>query len=363
MHMRGVRQDMQHCLLFVAPTSRQIKSTLANPEQHGNWWLEDPDAVRWREHPGSRGGAASANVNAGADTGTVAIAWPAIYEGGKIDRHSMAVMSADEEATLAAYYEHSFAVSEDTESRVAAVLGLTDSFLTDSGLFCCSGSDSLESPKTGETKGAEPKTPSPPAMRLPLPGRYEDLATLRRVHNWVGRGMLVNVIAAVLTVSQRRRVRTRYGGEVDVVEILMGDETDSGFRVTCWLPTGQSTDLAASVDGLHARDIVYVRAMAPSEFRGRRSGQSVRGLTRIDVLHRAGGGGLYSAQALEQEGGESKGEEESNEKEATQASTRRARDWTRGTDQTAKVRRVRDWVVDFVSPVVGAGPLVPPYSP
>ncbi|RMJ22911.1 hypothetical protein PHISP_06213 [Aspergillus sp. HF37] len=148
--------------------------------------------------------------------------------------------------------------------------------------------------------------------------------------------MTVNLIAGVITIYPPRRVVTRqWKHEQEIVEMVVADETKTGFNVTFWLPStsdaggfGRDDDLRGCLAGLRPRDIVLLRTVALSSFRERVYGQSLRkGMTKVDLLHRQPAdatdtGGLYSLRRIH----------------AAQED-----------DQPLmKVRRVREWIKRFV---------------
>jgi hypothetical protein len=111
--------------------------------------------------------------------------------------------------------------------------------------------------------------------------------------------MTVNIIVGVISIAQPRIVRTRWGTTKSLVELLVGDETRSGFTVTFWL-SFESTDADEMLQSLRRQDIVLLRNVALSVFMKKVHGHSLRkGHTKIHLLHRRridkdDQGGLYS---------------------------------------------------------------------
>lgn len=160
--------------------------------------------------------------------------------------------------------------------------------------------------------------------------------------------MTVNLIVGVLSISPARTIATgvKYGRpkDVDLVDVLVGDDTKTGFTVSMWLPRemhvnwkdgahaqpeGSRSILRRSLKYIRPRDIVMIQNVALSAFRGKVHGQSLRGdVTKIDLLYRRKVGdddsaGVYTASNL--------------------------RTCTGQDGQIAKVKRCRDWLEDLVA--------------
>lgn len=131
----------------------------------------------------------------------------------------------------------------------------------------------------------------------------------------------VNLIVGIISIAQPRTVTTRWGRQLSLVEVLVGDETRSGFAVTFWLSSDSVS--ASTISKLRRQDVVLLRNVALHVFRNKIYGQSLRkGLTQINLLWRRDGSGYYSTRQL------SKGRQ--------------------GNPQMEKTRRTKDWVLHFV---------------
>lgn len=164
-------------------------------------------------------------------------------------------------------------------------------------------------------------TPAPvgPACHL---SDLEDVPTAEQVVRLRPQTVTVNLIVAVVSVAAPRTVTTRWGTQLSLVELLVGDETKAGFGVTCWL--SRDAVLESQLATLHRRDTVLLRNVALGVFRGKVYGQSLRkGLTQMTLLWSAHGGGYYSSRDLG-----------------------RVRDGAH--PQVVKTARVREWALDFV---------------
>ena len=157
--------------------------------------------------------------------------------------------------------------------------------------------------------------------------------------------MTVNLVVGILSISPTRKVTTgkRYGRprEVELIELVVGDNTKTGFNVTMWLPKemhvnwkdganavpeGSRSELRRNLRMLRPRDVVMIQNVALSSYRDKVHGQSLRrDVTKLDLLFRkpvdeADPEGVYRASNL-----------------------RNPVD-----PQVKKVKAVRDWLLDFV---------------
>ncbi|KFY21667.1 hypothetical protein V493_07226 [Pseudogymnoascus sp. VKM F-4281 (FW-2241)] len=240
------------------------------------------------------------------------------------------------------FYEDSLAVYENLPSSAIPVPGSEDEILrpdaeagttvSNSTSFSTSLGLSFNSHSTALSNGVD----------LPVPdgGRISDLGYIpnaKYLHSIQPQTMTVNIIVGIISISPPRSIQTRGGSTVEIVELLVGDETRSGFGINCWLPLGTVSrpvgghpDLRSSLSGLRPQDIILIRNVALSSFRGKVYGQSLRReVTKVDLLFRnridrKDEGGCFSARDLNN---------------------------TIGSDihpQVGKTIRVREWVLRFV---------------
>ena len=256
-----------------------------------------------------------------------------------------------ETEALADFYDHSFSIHE----------AIPSSQITDLS-SCTPGTPVYESndemfPEQPTTPGGIIRTSS--QRRLSQAPRPKSLTNLSEVPgaNYLKsispQTKTVNLIVGVISVAPSRIVTTgaKWGKpkQVELIELLVGDDTKTGFSITMWLPRemrvnwkdgaqekpeGTRSVLRRSLKAVRPRDIVLIQNVALSEFRGKVHGQSLRGdVTKIETLFRKRLDGdeqvgCYTAQNL---------------KMAT------------GRDaQIVKVKRVRDWMVEFVGDVPDA---------
>ncbi|KAF7592658.1 hypothetical protein BBP40_012621 [Aspergillus hancockii] len=265
-----------------------------------------------------------------------------------------------EDSALSQFYDHSFTIHQTSETSTPGV-HLGDS-MYDSGLW--EGSTGTSIATTTEE--------NPLGVRIQVQGDITDLQDIPSVgylNSIVPQTMMVNLIVGIVTIRSPRRVVTRqWKNELDLVEIVVGDDTRSGFGVTFWLPpldqkiaTGQhseSHELEETLETLRPRDIVLLRMVGLSSFRERVYGQSLRkGITKVDLLHRqrvdaTDAGGMYSVRSLMNQDTTAKNDE----------------------PLLVKVRKVREWIKCFVDPATDAaggdarkptkrGPILPPDTP
>lgn len=113
-----------------------------------------------------------------------------------------------------------------------------------------------------------------------------------------------NFLCALMTTPERREVFVRKGGyNMDLWEIIVGDDTCSNFKVTFWLrPLRESnneqnhiqSELLRTLERLQVGNIVLLRNIALTSFRDVVYGQSLntaitRARTSIHVLMKSGG--------------------------------------------------------------------------
>ncbi|GAB1315816.1 Telomeric single stranded DNA binding POT1/Cdc13 domain-containing protein [Madurella fahalii] len=237
-------------------------------------------------------------------TASISFAWE-----GDNDEHS---------AVLSQFYEHSIAVYQDLPS---------------SQLISCPGSQVTSFISDGSTSFLSRDGSQAQSLRGPLQFRGSDILTdLESIPSAayllkiLPQTMTCNLIVGIISISQPRMVKTRWGATRHLVEVLVGDETRAGFAITYWLP---SDSLAESpLAGLRPQDILLMQNVALNVFTKKVYGSSLRKeLTKVYLLYRmrldAGDtGGYYSTADL-----------------ASNNSTH---------PQLEKTQRVRDWVLNFV---------------
>ena len=246
---------------------------------------------------------------------------------------------------LSEFYDHSFSIHEAVPSTE-----LTDISEVEPGTPTYETNEDLLSATRGGTGGII-RVPSRRRLsQVPRPRHLtnlEEIPSARHLQSIQPSTMTVNLIVAVLAVSDPKTVVTgaRYGKprETELVELLVGDETKAGFSITMWLPRemhvnwkdnvnatpeGSRSALRRDLKILRPRDIVLLQNVALSSFRGKVHGQSLRrDVTKVILLFRKkvddeDMAGVYNPGTL-----------------------RNASD---SDQQLLKVKRVRDWMLEFV---------------
>ncbi|KAK1634486.1 hypothetical protein BDP81DRAFT_451682 [Colletotrichum phormii] len=230
---------------------------------------------------------------------------------------------------------------------------------TTSSSFVTETTDSFEDTTTADLSTST--TPPPPLQTSHHLSDLEDIPPGPSLLALAPQTVTVNLIAGIISVSTPRAVTTRWGNELSLVEVLLGDETRAGFGVTFWLPsmppppaaaaksTGKTGVTAAggptSPANLRRQDVVLLQNVALHVFKGKVYGQSLRkGLTRTTVLYRrklgeGDEGGYYRPRDLERSiiTGDGGGGGEGGDGEPTTVHP-----------QLVKTRKVWEWVMRFV---------------
>ena len=190
--------------------------------------------------------------------------------------------SESAELVLSQFYEQSYARHNDVMSSQLAALSDTEN-------ASHSTQDSWDASRL--SAGFPPETVSR-AMEVPLSGNLNDLkdtpnaSYLDSIHPQT---MTVNLIVGIISVLPPRAVQTRHRTGVQLIEVLVGDETKSGFGISFWISGSQSvrSDMESVLGRLRPQDVVLMRNIALNSFRGKVYGQSLRkGLTKIHLLYR-----------------------------------------------------------------------------
>ncbi|PQE16881.1 Nucleic acid-binding OB-fold protein [Rutstroemia sp. NJR-2017a BBW] len=215
------------------------------------------------------------------------------------------------EKVISQFYEHSYAIHADVPS---SQLAPHDTFLT--------GGESSYSTSSGDSFTGD--------RDIPIGGYITNLRDIPHagyLNEILPGTVTVNIIAGIISVTPPREITTRRGAKTSLLEILVGDETKSGFGITFWL-SGNAKDTTSEVlESLRVQDIVLMKDVALGSFRGKVHGQSLRKdrtkciLLYRDKIGRGDIGGCYGRRDFA-----------SKEPNA----------------QLSKAKRVRDWVTSFV---------------
>jgi hypothetical protein len=176
------------------------------------------------------------------------------------------------------FYEQSYATHEDIPSSQILSTTSTGSSIYSDESFSCRGS--VDSTSFSQEKNI------PNAGHLTNLNNVPNAMYLSSIHPQT---MTVNIIVGIISISPPRPIKTRRGANVELVEVLTGDETKSGFTINFWLSCLQSADgdLRSLLGGLRPQDVVLLRNVALSSFRGKVYGQSLKKeATKVHLLHR-----------------------------------------------------------------------------
>ncbi|KAJ2893871.1 hypothetical protein MKZ38_008138 [Zalerion maritima] len=223
------------------------------------------------------------------------------------DGHGDGQGNMDEDEEQSQFYLHSFAVHE---SQLGADEGSFEtSFLPDG--------DGLSQPNT-----VEPIDQG----RHYLVTALKDIPPHHVLAGFHPAPCLVNLMVGIISITPPFPVSTKWGTR-EIVNLVVGDETKSGFNITFWMSSAYGSLLAS----LRRQDVVLLRNIALGSFKNTVHGNSLRNdrtkahLLCRTKLHPSDPPGFYYRQCHV-------GPSEP------------------GHPQIDKARRVRDWVLRFVGP-------------
>ena len=197
---------------------------------------------------------------------------------------------SDKEDVFTQYYEHSFALHENIpSSQIVGAESLDDSFTTDPEDFSIALSTSSQSHQPESHQLTRSKLTSSHLTDL------KDLPNATYLRSITPQTMTVNLVVGIISIPQPRTIKTRKGGHsIDLIELIVGDDTKSGFGINIWLPFSShpaqhqdNNDLRNQTSHLRPQDVILANTIALSSFRGKVYGQSLRkGMTTLDLLYR-----------------------------------------------------------------------------
>lgn len=250
------------------------------------------------------------------------------------------VSNFEKEDVFTQYYEHSFAIHENfPSSQIVGAESLDESFTTEPEDFSATLSASSRPHAEGQLTRSR--------LTSSHLSDLKDMPNAGYLRSITPQTMTVNLVVGIISISPPRTIKTRKGGRsIELVEILVGDDSKAGFGINIWLPPAQESnhsalqadDLRTQTLQLRPQDVVLAKTVALSSFRGKVYGQSLRrDMTTLDLLYRnvvdgADTRGGYSAAELEQDA------------------------INNSEPQIRRVRDVKDWVMRFVGANTGALP-------
>ncbi len=254
---------------------------------------------------------------------------------------------------LSDFYDHSFTIYEAVPSTQATDASYTPGTPTYESANLEIPSDSAyDSSSSG--RGIIRTSSQRRLSKAPKPSFLTNLVDIPNANYLRGiepQTKTVNMIVGVLSISPTRKVATgkAYGRprQVELVELLVGDETKTNFAITMWLPRelhvlwrdkqasnspshspadACRSELRRKLKSLRPRDVIVLQNVALTTYKGKVAGASLKGeVTKVEILFRRKLGdeedvGCYSISNL-----------------------RNPID-----PQIKKVKAVRDWLVEFV---------------
>lgn len=234
------------------------------------------------------------------------------------------------------YLAHSFAILDNLQSSQiepqasASVAELETTFLTTTSFATSTTEDSNLSTTLSDLDHSALCAPG--EQTLSIAGPVSNINTLpspSHLFRLRPQTMTINLIVGIISISPAKTVTVRRGNyTMDVIEMLVGDETKAGFSISTWLPAGKTLhaikdEMRQKVLKLRSGDVVLIERLALSTFRDQVFGQTLnrkatKNTTRFVVLE---------------------GDFRNNDSSV---------DGTVSSAVVSKIRRVRDWVDAFV---------------
>ena len=201
-------------------------------------------------------------------------------------------------ATKQDFLEHSIALLDDLVSSQIAPADVDDTSLLNTTTFSFASETSILSSESQIS--LSPGTHGPPVPpNLPITD-IRHIPTASHILSIAPQTITLNILCAVISISQPRVVTVRRRqSTMEILDLLVGDETRAGFSVSFWLPPadsqgsrvgkGENEDLRATLQSARAGDIVLIRNVALSVWRKAVYGQSLgrrwaRNCTRIERI-------------------------------------------------------------------------------
>ncbi|KAI9761505.1 MAG: mannose-1-phosphate guanyltransferase [Chaenotheca gracillima] len=207
--------------------------------------------------------------------------------------------SSHEQDVLSQYYEHSFQVHEEVKSsQIMPEVTAPDDSLTSAA----ADTTTTDSSTSFESLPRELQVGNGAARAEHGSIRYAgiricdvgSIPTASDVLYFSPQTMTLNLVVGVISIAPPRTIVTRrMSQEMELVELIVGDETKAGFGISFWLvPEGaaaamRTASLRRSLLALRRQDVVLIRNVALSTFQGQVYGQSLRkDITHLELLHR-----------------------------------------------------------------------------
>ena len=193
--------------------------------------------------------------------------------------------------SLSDFYEESFAVHNLPSSQVIGNDALDGTFLSTSDAI----SDVTTSQSTQEPS-QDFHSITRARLALSRPTDLQNIPNAGHLRSITPQTMTIDLVVGIISIPAPRMVKTRTGSRtLELVEMVVGDETKAGFTINIWLPAAheaitsqpRTNDLWTELSALRPQDVVLAKNVALNSFRGRVYGQSLRrGVTSLNLLYR-----------------------------------------------------------------------------
>lgn len=201
-----------------------------------------------------------------------------------------------EQLSQESFLEHSLALLDDlATSQIAPTGHEQTTFLTNTISFESTVTDYSDPSLVSDSFVAYDQTkPTGPITDL------KAVPSASHITQIIPQTITINLLCAIISVSPSRTVTLKKRkGEMEIQELLLGDETRAGFSVSFWLVPQDSQhipadDLREALRPLRTGDVVLVSNVALSAFKGCVYGQSLsrrvaRNSTNIVKVERVDG--------------------------------------------------------------------------
>lgn len=201
-------------------------------------------------------------------------------------------------ATKQDFLEHSIALLDDLATSQIAPADIDETTLLTTTTFSFATETSVLSSESQLSQSLNTDNPPLPA-NMPLTD-IRQIPAATHILSIAPQTITLNILCAIISVSQPRTVTLRRRqSTMDIIDLLVGDETRAGFSISFWLPSldsqrprdhkGQGDDVRAALQSARPGDVVLIRNVALSVWRKAVYGQSLgkrwaRNCTRIEKI-------------------------------------------------------------------------------
>lgn len=201
-------------------------------------------------------------------------------------------------ATKQDFLEHSMALLDDLATSQIAPADVDETTLLNTTAFSFATETSVLSSESHISQPLNTDGPPIPA-NLPLTD-IRQIPPASHILSIAPQTITLNILCAVISVSQPRTVTLRRRqSTVEILDLLVGDETRAGFSISFWLPPvdsqeprvnkGVGEDIRGALESARPGDIVLIQNVALSVWRKAVYGQSLgkrwaRNSTRIERI-------------------------------------------------------------------------------